>query len=419
MTHPNKFVRIFLIFGAAYLLSSLLRGVTAALASSFVLDFNLESSELGLLGGSYFLGFALMQLPAGAWLDRYGAKRVLAASLVVAALGSCMFSLAQSLSALVVARFACGVGVSACLIAPLTAARQWLTPAKQQQVNLWMLMAGALGLLVATLPTQIVANTLGWRPIFLATALIFVVMIALILVSIPDTATNASQKIAWYRSYVEVVRSRYTWRIAPLGFFSYAILVAIQTLWAGPWLTQVSGVSASEAAEGLFYINLVMLAVFLGMGFATPWVVKSKAGAEGVLKLVLPFSLVALYLVPIMGLDASWVHISFYCVTSAVLALTHPAVGQNFPPHLAGRAIAFFNLLLFSGVFVSQWGVGKIIAWVTQHQGGTLLAYQVAFYVLAVLSTLSYFWFLAFDKFFTVGDAKLDAAGFKKLQRHV
>jgi MFS family permease len=415
MTHPNKFVRIFLVFGAAYLLSSLLRGVTAALASSFVLDFDLASSELGLLGGSYFLGFALMQLPAGAWLDRYGAKRVLAASLVLAALGSCMFSLAQSLSALVVARFACGVGVSACLIAPLTAARQWLTPAKQQQVNLWMLMAGALGLLMATLPTQIVANTFGWRTIFLATAFLFVVLIALILVSIPDTASNAGQKVAWYRSYVEVVRSRYTWQIAPLGFFSYAILVAIQTLWAGPWLTQVSGVSASEAAKGLFYINLVMLAVFLGMGFVTPWVVKSKAGAEGVLKVVLPFSLVALYLLPIMGLDASWVHFCFYCIASAVLALTHPAVGQNFPPHLAGRAIAFFNLLLFLGVFAIQWGVGKIITWMTQHQGGTLLAYQVAFYVLAVLSTLSYFWFLAFDKFFTIGDVRLDDIGFRKL----
>jgi len=408
MTPPNKLVWIFFVFGAAYLLSSLLRGITAALAPSFVFDFSLESSELGLLGGSYFLGFALMQLPAGAWLDRYGAKRVLAASLLVAALGSCMFSMAQSFSALVVARFACGVGVSACLIAPLTAARQWLTPAKQQQVNLWMLMAGALGLLVATLPTQSIADVLGWRPIFLATAFLFVVLIALILVSIPNAESNAGQKVAWYRSYGEVVRSRYTWRIAPLGFFSYGILVAIQTLWAGPWLTQVSGVSVGEAAQGLFYINFVMLAVFLGMGFVTPWVVKSKAGADGVLKLVLPFSLVALYLVPAIGLDASWVHFSFYCVASAVLALTHPAVGQNFPPHLAGRAIAFFNLLLFLGVFVCQWGVGKIITWVTQHQGGTLWAYQVAFYVLAGLSTLSYFWFLAFDKFFRFGDAKLD-----------
>lgn len=54
MTPPNKLVWIFLVFGAAYLLSSLLRGITAALAPSFVFDFSLESSELGLLGGSYF-----------------------------------------------------------------------------------------------------------------------------------------------------------------------------------------------------------------------------------------------------------------------------------------------------------------------------------------------------------------------------
>lgn len=406
----SKFVRIFLIFGAAYLLSSLLRGVTAALAPSFVLEFRLEPSELGLLGGSYFLGFAIMQLPAGAWLDRFGAKRVLALSLFVAALGSYMFSVAQSLPELVLARFAFGVGVSACLIAPLTAARLWLTPAKQQQVNLWMLTAGALGLLVATLPAQFAANAYGWRSIFLGTALVIVVIIVSILVWIPDTKSTTNPRVAWYLSYVDVLKSRYTWKMAPLGFFSYAILVAVQTLWAGPWLTEITGSNADEAAQGLFHINFVMLVVFLGLGFSTPWVIKSKAGADGALKIMLPLSSMALFLIPILGQSASWVYFSIYCVASAVLALTHPAVGQNFSPKLAGRAIAFFNLLLFLGVFASQWGVGKIITLVTEKHGSVLLAYQIAFYTLATLSTLSYFWFLAFDKMFGDGASELDGA---------
>ena len=55
-------VRIFVIFAVGYLLSSALRGVTATLAPTFVQSFDLQPAALGVLGGSYFLGFALMQV---------------------------------------------------------------------------------------------------------------------------------------------------------------------------------------------------------------------------------------------------------------------------------------------------------------------------------------------------------------------
>ena len=58
--------------------------------------------------------------------------------------------------------------------------------------------------------------------------------------------------------------------MAPLGFFSYGGLIAIQSLWAGPWLTQVAGWSAAQAAEGLFAINLSMLFAFMAWGMVMP-----------------------------------------------------------------------------------------------------------------------------------------------------
>jgi hypothetical protein len=58
--------------------------------------------------------------------------------------------------------------------------------------------------------------------------------------------------------------------MTPIGFFSYGGMVAIQTLWAGPWMTQVAGWTASEAASGLFLINLAMLVTFWLWGLITP-----------------------------------------------------------------------------------------------------------------------------------------------------
>lgn len=64
--------RVFLVFAFAYFLSALLRAVTATLAPVFSRELALGAGDLGLLAGAYFLGFALMQLPLGQALDRFG-----------------------------------------------------------------------------------------------------------------------------------------------------------------------------------------------------------------------------------------------------------------------------------------------------------------------------------------------------------
>ena len=93
-------------------------------------EFGLQARDLGLLAGGYFLGFALTQLPMGRWLDSLGPRKVLCALLLFAVLGSVTFSMATEFNHLLVARLLTGVGVSACLMAPLTGYRRWLTPAE-------------------------------------------------------------------------------------------------------------------------------------------------------------------------------------------------------------------------------------------------------------------------------------------------
>ena len=58
------------------------------------------------------------------------------------------------------------MGVSACLMAPLTGYRRWLQPATQLRANSWMLMTGSLGMVASTLPVQWLMPVLGWRGLF-------------------------------------------------------------------------------------------------------------------------------------------------------------------------------------------------------------------------------------------------------------
>ena len=61
----------FLAFAFAYFLSALIRAITATLSPVLTQEFALNASDLGLLAGCYFLGFAATQLPLGNLLGRH------------------------------------------------------------------------------------------------------------------------------------------------------------------------------------------------------------------------------------------------------------------------------------------------------------------------------------------------------------
>lgn len=126
-------VWVFLAFALAYFLSALVRAVTATLSPVLSAELALTASDLGLLAGGYFFGFALTQLPLGTWLDRHGPRRVILAFLCLAVLGCAAFAMATSFAGLLAARVLTGMGVSACLMAPLTGYRRWLQPATQMR----------------------------------------------------------------------------------------------------------------------------------------------------------------------------------------------------------------------------------------------------------------------------------------------
>ncbi|MCX5732545.1 MAG: MFS transporter, partial [Deltaproteobacteria bacterium] len=121
----NPWLRIFLPFAAGYVLSYFLRNVNAVIAPDLIRELGISPSGLGLLTSAYLLAFAAAQLPLGVALDRYGARRVESALLLVAAAGCGLFAAGTSLTQLTIGRGLIGFGVSACLMAAFKAFSQW------------------------------------------------------------------------------------------------------------------------------------------------------------------------------------------------------------------------------------------------------------------------------------------------------
>ncbi|MEJ8836979.1 MFS transporter [Ramlibacter sp. AN1133] len=386
-------VAVFLAFAFTYFFSALLRAVTATLSPTLTQEFHLHARDLGLLAGGYFLGFSAIQLPLGTWLDRHGPKQVLLWFMVLAVLGCLAFALATSFQALLAARVLCGAGLGACLMAPLTGFRRWFTPATQLRTNSWMLMTGSLGMLASTLPVQWLLPLAGWRPLFWALAGLLGLSMVVIALFVPGWQAAARPGAA-SASYREVWRHRYFRQMAPIGFFVYGGLIAVQTLWAGPWMVRVAGYDAVAAAGGLFTINLSMLATFWSWGWVTPWFQRRGIQADTLIAWGVPLHFVATAAVIVAGPAAGAGLLALYCVSATFVSLAQPAVGMAFPAAVAGRALSAYNLVIFLGVFVIQWGIGLLVDLFVALGAVEVSAFRFAFAIFLACCMLSYAWFL-------------------------
>ena len=395
ITKTNKSILIFLVFAFAFFISNLLRSITATLSPVLTSEFDLTAGNLGLLAGGYFLGFTSMQIPLGFLLDKHGPKKIVSSLLIIAIVGTTSFALAQNFASLLISRVFIGIGVSACMMGPLTGYRIWFEEKYQQRANSWMLMVANIGFVFSTLPVQVLLPIIGWRWIFFGTTFLIIVSIVLILLFIPST----KKKFKKDENEIEVKlsdiwKNKFFISVIPLGFFNYGGMYAIQTLWAGPWMIRVTGYSSLESATGLFWINFTALIGFFLWGYFLPIISKYGLNSFKLMKFGLPISYLVLLSIIIKGSNAGAFLFTIYILTSIVLTVVQPAVGLSFPKRLAGKSLTSYNLVIFLGTFIMQWGMGLIIDFSHSMGKSEILSFQISFFVYFILCIFSYIFFV-------------------------
>lgn len=396
MIHGARpFGPIYLAFAAAYFLSYLYRTANAVISPDLTRELALDPASLGLLTGAYLLAFGLMQIPAGMLLDRFGPRRVEPVLLGVAAIGAIAFGLADSLPGLVVARALIGVGVCVCLMAPLKAIAMWYPPEQQPSLAGWMMVAGGFGALAATTPLEAALHLTTWRTIFIglgAATLLVAVGIAWRVPDIDHPGHPPGLASQWDGVRAVFANPRFWW-IAPLAGMGMGSFMAIQGLWAVPWMIEVDGMTRAQAADHLLILGIVIIAGYLSLGMFS-----SRLGRRGIAPRHVFAAGVATHVVALAailaGIPCSYAWWSLYGTGAAVNVLAFTVLSGGFAKDLVARANTALNLLMFAGSFMTQWGIGIIaemarVRWRLGNAGGLRLAFAI---VLA-LDALTLAWF--------------------------
>jgi predicted MFS family arabinose efflux permease len=358
----SLFLRVALPFLAGYFVSYLYRMVNAVLGPTLALEFGLTAGGLGLLSSVYFLAFALFQLPLGLLLDRFGPRRVNATLLLVAAAGGAWFASANSAESAIAARTLIGLGVSACLMASLTAFVLWYPPERISTMHGVAFSAGALGAMVATVPLELLLRVWPWREVFmLLVGCTIAVSLGLWLV-VPERKRGEATSLAeQMRGLRALMRDGDFLRIAVCLGASQFAAVSLQTLWVATWLRDVAGYSPAEVARGLLAINMAMIVGYMGFGRAADRLARRGRSAFPLLIGGVAASSLSLLLI---ALGARALAMPLWCLFVAggtAVVLGYSIVTRRLPKEMAGRANTAINQLGFIGMFSGQWLFGVVL----------------------------------------------------------
>jgi MFS family permease len=381
-------------YAAGYFLSYGLRSVNAVIAPELMRDLGITSADMGLLTSAYFLAFGLFQLPLGLLLDRFGPRRVEAALLLLAAAGCALFGAGQTLATLVLGRALIGLGVSSCLMASFKAFSQWFPVERLPSLTATIMVAGGLGALSASVPVEAALPLLGWRGMFFVFAALLVLSAGFVL-TVPDKSALAQSEPLGQqiRTMLGIFGKRVFWRFAPQGCLSSGGFMAIQGLWAVPWLMEVNGAARADAAGVLFLMGLAMLSGFIFVATCSRWLSRHGVSPMTLLTIGIGSSLLVevgiiadlarpAWLWPLLGLSFSLSNIAYSQLSAA------------FAVELSGRVNTALNLLVFVGAFGMQWGIGALVDGLTGAGLERTQAFRITFGVMLVLQALAFAWFM-------------------------
>jgi predicted MFS family arabinose efflux permease len=196
---PEQMKRRWLALGIvalAYVLSFFQRFAPAGIANDLAAAFDTSAASLGVLAATYFYVYTVMQVPTGMLADTLGPRRILMLGGVIGGIGSFMFGLAPTLDIALIGRTLIGLGVSVVFIAMLKLIAVWFEENRFATLVGFSMLIGNLGSVLAGAPLSAVAQSTGWRGVFIGIGALSLVLAALCWLIVRDRPEQDGQRRA-------------------------------------------------------------------------------------------------------------------------------------------------------------------------------------------------------------------------------
>ncbi len=398
---------LFAIICLAYLFVTFHRVSPAVMANDIMAETGLTATTMGLLASVFFVIFGLMQLPSGILADTLGPRKTLPAFLALAGLGSVLFAHAQTLPMLVGGRALAGFGVSVVFVCGVKLITTWFPVAVFARMNGLLLGMGGVGLVLGSGPLAYLCEFVGWRQAILLCGIATLGIGALLLALVrntpadagygmpdPPPAASAGGKQPGQAAVVrEIFTSRGFWLVSLWFSGQFAVHMAFGGLWGGTFLTEVRGMSRTEAGN---ILNMMGLGMLLGAPF-NGWLSDVVFRARKPVMLLSSLATMGLFLVLSAwgrAMPVPFLYLWFFLLAAfgmGALSAGFAAMRHMFGARATGTASGFLNSFPSFVVALLQTLNGRILeAYPRTEQGFSPEAYSAACFLYVGMAAVGF-----------------------------
>jgi len=385
--------KIFALLAAIFTVGFFYRVCMAVVSRDLVVELGLSAAELGAVSGIFFYAFALMQLPLGPLIDRFGGRIIISWCGVVTLCGSLLFSLAGGYLSALTARALLGCGTACILMGSLSIIAHRFPAGQFTRVSGYLIGTANLGSICATGPLARAITCFGWRHVFLGVTALQLLATVAVFRYLPDCASGRRERslsaepapvisrqellLAWK----SLVSCRDFWLVSLIAYFWYANYMALLSLWGGPYLREVAGLSRYSAGSVLLCISLGYVVGSLLVGKVIDWhagsLEKTIVRGQGALALLMLVMLGPGERLPVLLLGAIFFLIGLVSASGPII---YP-LARNLVHHSYGAtAMTGVNFFLLLGAASMQHLMGEVIgSFPRAGAGHPAAAYHAAF----------------------------------------
>jgi sugar phosphate permease len=364
-----------------YCYQFVLRVSPGIMAQDLMRDFAINGCSLGILGAFFYNAYAVMQIPLGMMMDRFGPRRIITCSCLLAASGSLIFALAPTLSVALFGRMLVGAGAACGFIGTLKVSTVWFPIEKLgRAIGLTMLL-GTMGASFGGAPLGFMIENLGWRYAFTIVAIIGFSLAITIYLIVRDRPADAKKEHTttnnsnFFAGLFQVITNKQIWLLAIFGCMMYVPLAVIADLWGTPFIAEVYQIDTKLAAS-------LISCIYIGVAVGSPLTVMLSDYTKN---RKLPMFLAAFgslffytIIIYIHNIPLEWMYILMFLGGFAFTGqnLAFAAVAEVMPLSASGVAVGFLNMIVMMSGVIFKPLVGKLLDF---HWNGSMVAGVPAF----------------------------------------
>lgn len=189
----NYFI-IWVLVTLFYCYQYVLRLLPNVIMPELMRQFSIGANEFGDFAGIYYIGYIVMQIPIGILLSRFGAKKILPISILIAAFGILPMGMKTSWELVIFGRLLIGVGSSAAIVGAFQIFRE-IFPNRFSQMIGSFVCVGLLTAIYISKPLGNVSQNIGFEEMVYIIFITGIVLSVFTFIALPRSKVTRSSNI--------------------------------------------------------------------------------------------------------------------------------------------------------------------------------------------------------------------------------